>query len=76
MTRQTVQRYRDRGVSFVGINANSETTHPNDSFAKMVERDQEENFPWTYVRDETQDTARAYGALRTPHFSFSIKAVP
>ncbi|KKL77579.1 hypothetical protein LCGC14_2033510, partial [marine sediment metagenome] len=25
-------------------------------------------FPWLYLYDETQDIARAYGALKTPHF--------
>ncbi|MNE98104.1 Redoxin [compost metagenome] len=34
----------------------------------MVVRMEEQKFPWLYLRDETQDTARAYGALRTPHF--------
>lgn len=29
---------------------------------------EEHKFPWTYLRDDTQETARAYGALRTPHF--------
>ena len=28
----------------------------------------EYKFPWTYLYDDTQDTAREYGALRTPHF--------
>ena len=28
----------------------------------------EQSFPWVYVRDKSQDVARAYGALRTPHF--------
>ncbi len=28
----------------------------------------EQSFPWVYVRDTSQDVARAYGALRTPHF--------
>ena len=28
----------------------------------------EKKFPWVYLRDESQDVARAYGALRTPHF--------
>jgi hypothetical protein len=28
----------------------------------------EHKFPWTYLYDDTQDIARAYGALRTPHF--------
>ena len=29
---------------------------------------QKHNFPWVYLRDETQETAKKYGALRTPHF--------
>jgi hypothetical protein len=29
---------------------------------------EEHGFPWVYLHDRTQDTARAYGALRTPHF--------
>jgi hypothetical protein len=29
---------------------------------------QQQKFPWTYLHDESQDVARAYGALRTPHF--------
>jgi hypothetical protein len=28
----------------------------------------EKKFPWVYLRDKSQDIARAYGALRTPHF--------
>ncbi len=34
----------------------------------MVKRMKEHKFPWTYLYDDTQDIARAYGALRTPHF--------
>ena len=29
---------------------------------------QENQFPWLYLYDESQTVARAYGALRTPHF--------
>jgi hypothetical protein len=43
-------------------------THPEDDFPHMVERMKEKKFPWVYLRDETQETALAYGALRTPHF--------
>jgi hypothetical protein len=25
-------------------------------------------FPWVYLYDQTQEIAKAYGALRTPHF--------
>ena len=68
VTRQTANKYAAQGVKFVGINANSEQTHPDDDFAHMVERMQEQKFPWLYLRDKAQDAALAYGALRTPHF--------
>ncbi len=67
-TRATAVRLKDKGVAFIGINSNSEKTHADDDFAHMVERMKSERFPWIYVRDLSQATARAYGALRTPHF--------
>jgi peroxiredoxin len=68
VTRQTAERFIPQGVKFVAINANSTHVHPEDDFEHMVERMQEHKFPWTYLRDESQEVARAYGALRTPHF--------
>jgi peroxiredoxin len=68
VTRATVERFRDKGVAFIGINSNSENTYPTDDFAHMVERMKTHGFPWVYARDKSQDVAKAYGALRTPHF--------
>jgi len=68
ITRETALKFADQGVKFVGINANSSQTNPEDSFEHMVENMQENQFPWLYLRDETQEAAKAYGALRTPHF--------
>ncbi len=68
LTRKTVETYQDKGVVFVGINSNSAKTKPEDSFEKMKERMQAQHFPWIYLRDETQEIAKKYGALRTPHF--------
>ena len=68
VTRQTAEKYAPQGVKFVGNNANSENTHPDDDFDNMVARMNEHQFPWVYLRDKPQDVARAYGALRTPHF--------
>ena len=68
VTRQTADKYAAQGVKFVGINANSEQTNPTDSFDHMVKRMEEHKFPWVYMRDQAQDVAMAYGALRTPHF--------
>ncbi len=67
-TRKSAERYRDEGVAFVGINSNSANTYPEDDFPHMVERMDVHEFPWAYLHDELQDVARAYGALRTPHF--------
>jgi peroxiredoxin len=68
ITRKTAERFAAQGVRFVGINSNSVNTNGEDSFVRMVERMQQHKFPWVYLHDEKQDVARAYGALRTPHF--------
>ena len=67
-TRATAERFAPHGVRFVCINSNSPNTYAEDSFEHMVVRMQKERFPWVYLHDATQDVARAYGALRTPHF--------
>ena len=68
VTRKTVEKYAPKGVRFVGINSNSINTVPADSFKDMVKRMEEYGFPWLYLRDESQEVALAYGAMRTPHF--------
>lgn len=68
VTRRTALKYEPKGVRFVGINSNSKNTYESDSFEHMVARMEEKKFPWAYLRDESQQVALAYGALRTPHF--------
>lgn len=66
-----IQLHRDyaaRGVAVVCINANETENHPTDDYEHMVVRAREKGFPFPYLRDETQEVALAYGALRTPHF--------
>ncbi|MFL6520203.1 MAG: thioredoxin family protein [Chthoniobacterales bacterium] len=67
-TRRTAEKFAARGVRFVAINSNSKNTYAEDDFPHMVQRMREEKFPWIYLHDETQEVARGYGALRTPHF--------
>lgn len=67
-TRRTADKFSGRGVRFAAINSNSRNTYAEDDFPHMVERMREHKFPWIYLHDEAQDVARAYGALRTPHF--------
>jgi len=68
VTRQTAEKFATQGVKFVGINANSKNTYPEDDFEHMVTRMKEHKFPWLYLYDKSQDIAKTYGALRTPHF--------
>jgi len=60
--------YAPKGVGMIAINSNETDNHPTDSFEHMKVRAREKGFRFPYVRDESQEVARAYGALRTPHF--------
>src|SRR4030043_442170 len=68
VTRRTAEKFAPQGVKFVGINSNSKNTYAEDNFEHMVARMKQRKFPWLYLYDEPQAVARAYGALRTPHF--------
>lgn len=68
VTRKTAEKFQPKGVTFVSINSNSANTYEEDSYENMIKVMEENRFPWFYLHDATQDVARAYGALRTPHF--------
>ena len=59
------EKFED-GVIVIGINANDPTTNPEDSFEKMKEYYEKEGFNFIYLQDETQETAKDYGAVCTP----------
>ena len=60
--------YKGKGVAMIAINSNETDQHPMDSFEHMKTHAAEKKLTWPYVRDETQEIARAYGGLRTPHY--------
>lgn len=68
ITRKTAERFKPQGVVFVGINSNSANTIEEDSFPHMVQRMKKHQFPWVYLYDQSQEIAKKYGAMRTPHF--------
>jgi peroxiredoxin len=54
-------------VPFFAINPNDAERYPRDSLDAMRERVQREgDWPMPYLRDESQEVARAYGAKTTP----------
>jgi peroxiredoxin len=58
--------YADQGVRFLAINPNDAERYPGDSYEAMQERVRKEDWPLPYLRDESQDVARAFGAKTTP----------
>lgn len=58
--------FAERGVQIVAINSNEDKNYPEDSFEEMIKRSNEKHFNFPYLRDETQEVAKAYGATHTP----------
>jgi peroxiredoxin len=63
---QVARDYAERGVRVLAINPNDAERYPRDSFEAMKERVRREDWPMPYLRDESQQVARAYGAKTTP----------
>ena len=56
------------GVGVVAISSNDAVAYPADSFDAMRRVAREWALPFPYLYDESQDVARAYGAVCTPDF--------
>ncbi len=56
------------GIGSVAISSNDAVGYPEDSFGNMKRLALSEAFPFPYLYDESQDVARAYGAVCTPDF--------
>ena len=60
--------YKNKGVGFVAISSNDIISHPQDAPDKMKEVAMQLQYPFPYLYDETQETAKAYDAACTPDF--------
>ena len=59
--------YADRGVRVLAVNPNDSERYPRDSLQAMRSRVEQGEFEGTpYLRDESQEVARAYDAKTTP----------
>jgi peroxiredoxin len=61
------KKYRSKGYPVVAINANDSNISPGDSYEEMQKLAKEKGFDFPYLYDESQATARKYGATNTPH---------
>ena len=59
---------RPHGIGAIAIMSNDPTDYPEDSFGNMARIARECDFSFPYVWDETQQVAKAYGAVCTPDF--------
>ncbi|MEO9572148.1 MAG: thioredoxin family protein [Polaribacter sp.] len=60
--------YQQKGIHFIAISSNDIENYPQDSPELMKELAKKENYPFSYLYDETQDVAKAYDAACTPDF--------
>jgi peroxiredoxin len=62
------EKCQSQGISMVAVHSNETKDHPSDSFDQVLVRMREMGFKWLSLNDETQSTAHAFGAERTPHY--------
>lgn len=60
------RHYAPKGLRVVAINANDAASRPAESLAALGEEAQRYGYVFPYLKDETQDVAKAYGAACTP----------
>ena len=63
-----VEKYRPMGLAYIAISSNDAEKYPDDNFPNMQARAKSLHFTWPYLYDESQSVAKAYGAIKTPHF--------
>lgn len=70
--------YRVTGFHFIAISSNDVEKYPQDSPEKMKQHADEQNYPFPYLYDATQEVTKAYDAACTPDlylFDTSLKLV-
>jgi len=60
--------YLGRGIAFFAISANDVANYPGDSPDKMRALATDQGWSFPYLYDESQETAKSYGAACTPDF--------
>jgi len=59
--------YSELGYPVVAINPNDVEISPDDTMEHMKARADEQDYPFVYLKDETQEVYKTYGATKTPH---------
>ena len=65
---EDVAKLKELGVNTVAIMSNDSSDYPEDSPENMKKIAEEMAFPFPYLLDDTQQIAKAFGAICTPDF--------
>lgn len=60
--------YIKKGIGFIAISSNDVENYPQDAPHLMKEVAAKQQYPFSYLYDETQEVAKAYDAACTPDF--------
>jgi len=64
---QIADQFLGKNVQLILICSNDAEGYPEDNFENMKKRAQEMNYPFPYCQDASQEVAKSFGALCTPH---------
>jgi peroxiredoxin len=62
------REYAPRGLQVVAINSNDAKAHPEETLVRVGEEVRNVGYEFPYLKDASQEVAKAYGAACTPDF--------
>lgn len=65
---QLANDYKSRGINCIAISSNDVVNYAQDGPEKMKQHAKDNNYPFPYLYDESQEIAKAYDAACTPDF--------
>lgn len=61
------KKYAEKGFPVIAINPNDVSQQPGDSMDEMKKRASNKGYTFPYLRDDSQEVTKAFGASKTPH---------
>lgn len=61
------KKYSSKGFPVIAINPNDVTKQPGDTMKEMKDLVEKKTYTFPYLRDDSQQVAKAFGATKTPH---------
>lgn len=62
------REYAAKGLQIIAINSNDAAAHPDETLERVGQEAAQYGYTFPYLKDASQDVAKAYGAACTPDF--------